>query len=245
MRRSARVVLAVGAVLLAHIPASGQSGWEPPAGRKCDPAFAEFRVPSLEQAADSAALLRDLASYLSGSGQRPKLIMLGVDYEKSGGVKRVSFAADVPKEDQRALSRTFSSHLKALPAQEKAFSIGLQIAGGSDPRVQLYPVTVTCSPALKNAARMQTRLTQEANFLTSQGYFNGDRRRKVTIRMRLTRTGEAADTEVIEGSGIPAIDQAALRVTSAMEFLPAILGKEPVDVWVTQPITFSVQSAAQ
>ena len=243
MRRSARVVLAAGAILLAHVPAFGQAGWEPPAGRKCDRAFAEFRVPSLEEAADSAALLRDLESYLSAPGGRPELIALRVDYEKSGVVKRMEFDDDVPKEDQRTLNRTFKSHLKVLPAQQKAYSVGLRITGGPAPRVRLLPVTVTCPPALKNGQFILSLFGQEAALLANDGHLDSVRRRQVTLRMRVTRAGEPRDMAVIQSSGIPAVDQAALRTAVAMQFQPAILGREPVDVWVKQPINFAVERA--
>ena len=53
-------------------------------------------------------------------------------------------------------------------------------------------------------------------------------------------TGRVTKMQVANGSGYPALDEAALSVASRMEFSPAYEGEAAVAVWVQIPVTFTV-----
>jgi TonB family protein len=50
--------------------------------------------------------------------------------------------------------------------------------------------------------------------------------------------GVVRETRINRSSGHPALDEAALKVASVMGFTPARNGDDPVEVWVSLPITF-------
>jgi TonB family protein len=52
-------------------------------------------------------------------------------------------------------------------------------------------------------------------------------------------SGKVQRAVVLESSGHPAIDRAALNVAAVMEFTPARDGDRPVPAWISLPITFT------
>ena len=58
--------------------------------------------------------------------------------------------------------------------------------------------------------------------------------------MRIGRDGMPDDPTITvdQSAGDPALDAEALRVASAMRFTPARVGRTPVSVWITIPITY-------
>ena len=50
--------------------------------------------------------------------------------------------------------------------------------------------------------------------------------------------GVVREARINRSSGHPALDEAALKVARAMGFTPALNGNDPVEVWVSLPITF-------
>jgi TonB family protein len=53
--------------------------------------------------------------------------------------------------------------------------------------------------------------------------------------------GRVIKTQVKEGSGHDALDQAALKVADIMQFTPALNRDQKVKVWISLPIVFKTQ----
>jgi len=62
-----------------------------------------------------------------------------------------------------------------------------------------------------------------------------------TVRMVVTRAGAVAFAIVRQSSGSPEVDAYAGDVAVQMQFDPAQVGPSTVDVWVTMPITVTIQ----
>jgi protein TonB len=63
----------------------------------------------------------------------------------------------------------------------------------------------------------------------------------VGVSFFIDEEGAVRNTILMEGSGHPALDDAALRVADVYRFEPALNRHERVPVWVTFPITFQVR----
>jgi TonB family protein len=59
------------------------------------------------------------------------------------------------------------------------------------------------------------------------------------LRVRVTELGEVDSVEVIETSGYPAFDSAALRGARQLRYTPARRGERRVSVWAKVPVHFS------
>lgn len=66
-------------------------------------------------------------------------------------------------------------------------------------------------------------------------------RGQVKLFIQIARNGRVSRVVVGRSSGYRALDRAAVRVGRKMEFLPARREEEPVEVWVTQEITFTTR----
>lgn len=63
----------------------------------------------------------------------------------------------------------------------------------------------------------------------------------VRVWLRLDTAGGVLDTRIAATSGVPRLDEAALRIVDRMRFAPAMNRDRPVEVWVSIPITFRVR----
>lgn len=61
----------------------------------------------------------------------------------------------------------------------------------------------------------------------------------VVVWIFIDEGGRVQNTEVSQSSGIPQLDDAALRAARAFQFSPALNRENPVPVWVELPITFT------
>ena len=57
----------------------------------------------------------------------------------------------------------------------------------------------------------------------------------------IDETGEVIKTQVKEGSGHDALDNAAMKVADIMQFTPALNCDQKVKVWIALPIVFKTQ----
>jgi TonB family protein len=102
------------------------------------------------------------------------------------------------------------------------------------------PVTTpyTESPEIKNREEILTALESEYPPLLRDAGISGT----VQVWFFIDETGKLQRFQINESSGHEALDRAAERVASIFEFTPALNGEDPVAVWLSLPIAFSVQA---
>lgn len=66
----------------------------------------------------------------------------------------------------------------------------------------------------------------------------------VTLKVRVTREGNAASVAVEKTSGFAHLDDAALETVRTWHFVPARQGSQPVEAWVLVPVVFRLQPAS-
>ena len=62
------------------------------------------------------------------------------------------------------------------------------------------------------------------------------------LRVRVTETGAVDSVEVLEASGYPAFDSAAVRGARQLRYTPARRGEERIAVWAQVPVLFTKQN---
>ena len=61
----------------------------------------------------------------------------------------------------------------------------------------------------------------------------------MTVQYNVTDTGQVDSVEVMESSGVPAFDSAAVRGARDLRFSPARRGGKRIEVWAKVPVRFS------
>jgi periplasmic protein TonB len=95
----------------------------------------------------------------------------------------------------------------------------------------------TVKPELKNREAVTRALTRNYPPLLRDAGIGGT----VLTWILLDETGNVIKTQVKEGSGHDALDQAALKVADVMSFTPALNRDQKVKVWIALPIVFKTQ----
>jgi protein TonB len=95
----------------------------------------------------------------------------------------------------------------------------------------------TVKPELKNRPAVQRALERNYPPLLRDAGIGGT----VLTWLLLDETGRVVKTQVKEGSGHDALDQAALKVADIMTFTPALNRDQKVKVWIALPIIFKTQ----
>ena len=67
---------------------------------------------------------------------------------------------------------------------------------------------------------------------------------RVNLKVLVTRDGRAAQVQVQDSSGSPALDNAALEAVKNWQFVPARRGQEPLEAWVIVPIIFKLENTS-
>lgn len=62
---------------------------------------------------------------------------------------------------------------------------------------------------------------------------------QTTLRVRVTEMGAVDSVEVVEASGYPAFDSAAVRGARQLRYSPARRGGERITVWARVPVHFT------
>ncbi|MFQ5679676.1 MAG: energy transducer TonB [Gemmatimonadota bacterium] len=92
-------------------------------------------------------------------------------------------------------------------------------------------------PKLKNPSEIQRLLQRLYPASLKSAGVGGT----VVLWVYVDKRGRVDKSVVKESSGHTALDEAAHRVADAMQFVPAMNRDKVTDVWVQQPITFSVK----
>jgi periplasmic protein TonB len=95
----------------------------------------------------------------------------------------------------------------------------------------------TVKPELKNRDAVQRALIRNYPPLLRDAGIGGT----VLTWLLLDEAGRVVKTQVKEGSGHDALDQAALKVADIMTFTPALNRDQKVKVWIALPIVFKTQ----
>lgn len=92
-------------------------------------------------------------------------------------------------------------------------------------------------PRLLNTAEVVERLERRSLLPEEE-----EGERVVVLWMFVDRSGRAVKLRLQHSSGVPVLDAAAQDVATAMRFRPALFQGRPVDVWIVQPIRFSLRA---
>jgi TonB family protein len=113
-----------------------------------------------------------------------------------------------------------------------------QDSGAAGDTVTHPLVDVTTQPVLRNRRQitsMISRLYPEAH--REQGVTG-----RVAVRFRVLENGLVDPGTIVADIGDPLFNDAAVAVVKEMRFTPARIGRAPVRVWVTVPVTFQLAS---
>lgn len=97
-------------------------------------------------------------------------------------------------------------------------------------------VAVTVLPKLLNRDDVQRTMTRLYPALLLQAGIGGT----TIVWLRLDEEGRVTDTQIKQGSGQRALDEAALEVGKRARFSPAYNGDARVRIWIELPVVFSV-----
>jgi TonB family protein len=103
---------------------------------------------------------------------------------------------------------------------------------------ELVKTPYTVSPEIKNREEILTALESEYPPILRDAGISGT----VQVWFFIDETGKLQRFQINESSGHEALDRAAERVASIFQFTPALNGEDPVAVWISLPIAFSVQA---
>ncbi len=95
----------------------------------------------------------------------------------------------------------------------------------------------TVAPDLKNRAEVSKALEKYYPPLLKDAGIGGT----VNVWFFINESGHVIKTQVQQGSGHDALDEAALKVADIMEFTPALNRDKKVPVWVALPIVFKTR----
>jgi protein TonB len=98
-------------------------------------------------------------------------------------------------------------------------------------------VPVEVYPSVRNTSAVEAALVREYPATLRDQRIGG----QVLMHVYVSATGQMQDCRVAESSNYNLLDQAALRVCSVYEFVPARNMGEAVAVWVAIPISFSAR----
>jgi protein TonB len=93
----------------------------------------------------------------------------------------------------------------------------------------------TVEPRLRNADEVQRTLQRNYPPLLRDAGIGG----KATVWFFIDESGKVIKTQLNQTSGYDALDEAALKVASIMQFSPALNRDKKVQVWVSIPIAFT------
>lgn len=95
-------------------------------------------------------------------------------------------------------------------------------------------VPYTVKPELRSPAAALTIVEEAYPDILKRAGVGGS----VRVRARVDTLGRVVDAEILTGSGVPLLDEAALIAVRRFEFTPALNRDRKVSVWVSQSITF-------
>jgi len=95
----------------------------------------------------------------------------------------------------------------------------------------------TVSPVIKNREEVRYVLMKAQQPLLAEGVGG-----TVHVWFLIDEQGAVQRAQLIESSGHPLLDSAAMKVADVIQFTPALNRDNPVPVWISYPITFTVRS---
>lgn len=64
----------------------------------------------------------------------------------------------------------------------------------------------------------------------------------VLLKVLVTAEGRVRDLQIIQSSGYPMLDKAALKAVNSWVFVPGKKGAAPIETWVNVPVVFQLKS---
>ena len=94
----------------------------------------------------------------------------------------------------------------------------------------------TVPPAIKNREEVRYELMKAQQPLMAEGLGG-----TVYVWFLIDEEGVVQRAQLVESSGNPSLDAAAMDVAEVIQFTPALNRDKPVSVWISYPITFTVR----
>ncbi len=106
--------------------------------------------------------------------------------------------------------------------------------------IQAGPVfmPMTVPPEIINRSEVTGALMREYPAVLRDAGIGGT----VVVWFYISDTGQVLDSRISQSSGNTLLDEAALPVANVCQFTPALLGGDPVPVWIQLPITFQADT---
>ena len=218
-------------------------GWTPPAGQRCELSDAPRQLPSVDQVVDSAALAGDLAG-APGGGYG--LFTVGFDTLGMADTVRLS-GGDLPDGARTAWYRAVTRRMRErspFPAatgrrgRPQAWTVLLRVDAGALPAM-LVGRSEDCAPVLVNASALQAHVQQQFAQLI-WGNAMQQRPSRVMLEFVVDSTGMVRDARVETSTGLPEVEELALRAIRLARFQPVILNRQPISNVVKMPIIYRV-----
>jgi hypothetical protein len=191
--------------------------------RRCQPAAATKDLPVLSAVVDSTGVAGALAGFAAESSS-PWL--LSVVYARGAATPTVRWVE--PPSGPDTVVRVVAAAAAPRPAGEP-WAVRLRLMPGSPRRMVVEPA-LYCppEPMVRGTARMMPFRVQLQP---------GDRMPRQNARMSMVaevfvlETGFPSEVRLIQGSDIRELDDAFVRESQAMSFMPALLEGVPVSGW--------------
>jgi TonB family protein len=230
-RRLFRAAMVAAPVLVSACASSGAANSTFPVCQASRPSTSLSLLEAVADSAGFAAALRAL--WEPGTG----LTLAQVFY----GLNGAFFSANVAsRELSDATKEEISTTLQAMarPRGAAGEMVHLVLGDSAGPSPRRVAALRTCRPVLSNERDLQRLIGREARRLDEQGLLP-DAAMPV-LWLYVGADGLVRRTQVNQGSGAVAVDQAAARIMSNATFSPALLEDIPVAVWVQIPVRLQV-----
>lgn len=152
---------------------------------------------------------------------------------------------DEPRAAQAARTAVTLPDTEAEPGNSAVIGVDGE-AGNPDtthlPRKVMIPdgprfTPVSKMPELRNRDEVSAALLRNYPATLREAAIGG----KALVWVEVRRNGNVGQARIIDSTGHPELDEAALSVVRIMKFVPAENKGKPVDAWVQLPISFATQ----
>jgi len=194
--------------------------------------------PPLAEYADTAALRAALAlrPALADTGRAARIVIVAFDSLGGPSNVRPLLPQLMPTPERDPLLALVKSHLRPVAPRPLGWETHLLLWTGAEARVEETTVTRR-NAQLADRGQLTRRLQREVDRLIDM---HDSLSAELTVRLRLaiTTDGLVDSVFVLKSSGLPAADEAAIRVVRPSLFTPAVIEGHVVRTSVILPIRF-------
>lgn len=189
--------------------------------------------PALDSAALRAAAVFRFTPAMNRNERVPVWIQLPITFQTRAGNEAAERSTDTGDREATLQARRQEQEARAEElrrTREGAPPAGMESAVEAGPTFTPF----TDAPEVVNRSVVGEAIATEYPALLREAGVGG----RTLVHVLIDETGAVHDVRVADGSGHPALDDAALRVARTMEFTPARNQGSPVPVWIQIPVLF-------